>query len=236
MGSKVYDLDKELARLKEFDFEQKDQKGSLDKKGIDIEDFIFRNRVSLTFFLLSLVLIGIGVLFLKINSGSSEIEVLDDSLSEKAKEIVVEIAGAVETPGVYRLSFGSRVEDLLIVSGGLSADADRSWVQKTLNRAAKLTDGQKIYIPKIGEQTLAGSAKNSGGIKMYQEASSTSKSSLVNLNTASQKELEDLPGIGPVYAQSIIEHRPYSSVEELLSKKVLRADIYEKIKDKVTVD
>ena len=58
---------------------------------------------------------------------------------------------------------------------------------------------------------------------------------MVNINTATLKELDTLPGIGPVYGQNIIEHRPYSTVEELLSKAVLKKNVYEKIKDKVSV-
>ncbi|MHA2055880.1 MAG: ComEA family DNA-binding protein [Candidatus Hodarchaeales archaeon] len=55
------------------------------------------------------------------------------------------------------------------------------------------------------------------------------------MNTATLKELDSLPGIGPVYGQSIIEHRPYSTVEELLSKDALKKSTYEKVKDLVTV-
>ena len=58
---------------------------------------------------------------------------------------------------------------------------------------------------------------------------------LININTASLQELDTLPGIGPVYGQSIVEHRPYSNIEELMSKGALKKNVYEKVKDLVTI-
>jgi competence protein ComEA len=80
------------------------------------------------------------------------------------------------------------------------------------------------------------SASNSG---VDQSVSSTFKAEngeLININTASASELESLWGIGPVYAQNIIEHRPYSKVEELLEKKVLKENVYERNKSLLTVN
>jgi len=157
-------------------------------------------------------------------------------MGEKGVEsIVVEIAGAVEKRGVFKLPQGSRVQDLLILAGGLSPDADRAWVEKHVNLAAKLNDGQKIYIPSKSEQSSQKSAKNNPGEEEHSESVMGSMQTLVNINTASQKELESLPGIGPVYAQKIIEQRPYSSIEELVSKKVLKPSLFEKIKDRISV-
>ena len=153
---------------------------------------------------------------------------------EASRELVVEISGAIEKPGVYKLSAGSRVEDLLIAGGGISADADRERMEKMVNRAAKLSDGQKIYIQSINEQTLGAGASNLDGAKVDQGVTVVGAGSLTNINSASQSELENLKGIGPVYAQSIIEHRPYSNVEELASKGALKQGVYEKIKDSVT--
>ena len=127
---------------------------------------------------------------------------------------------------------GARVEDALVLAGGVSVDADRDWMEKVLNRASKLTDGQKIFIPKQSEVL---SAKNDEDIKTYQSQNTNQGSGLININTASKEELESLWGIGPVYAQNIIEQRHYSNVEELLTKKVIRSDIYERNKDKLTV-
>ena len=203
----------------------------------DIEEFVSKYRYTLTLILLGTLLIGIGILFVKgIFNQKNNIEILENSsqLSTEIQEVVVEIVGAVEKPGVYKLSAGSRVEDLLIAGGGISADADRGWMEKMVNRAAKLSDGQKIYIQSINEQTLGAGASNLDGAKVDQGVIVVGAGSLTNVNSANQSELEDLTGIGPVYAQSIIEHRPYSNVEELASKGALKQGVYEKIKDSVT--
>jgi len=194
--------------------------------------------------LVGLILLGLGVFLNKSGMlwSDSEIEVLSsESVPEGVEpisEIVVELGGAVQKPDVYKIAANSRISDLLVMGGGLSADADRVWVEKYINKAAVLTDGQKIYIPRQDEQLNAKSANfsstentNSGSVS----GTSTSTSGLININTASLAELDKLPGIGPVFGQNIIEQRPYSSVEELLTKKVLRSDVYEKIKDKVIV-
>jgi competence protein ComEA len=208
----------------------------LEEKSTAFSDFIYSNRINIFLILLGVIFLGSGVLIYKNTQKDSGIEIVESTEQDlQESEVIVEIAGAVEKPGVYKFSQNSRVDDLLIKSGGLSAKADRSWIEKYVNRAAKLIDGQKFYIPKEGEHSTGASAENlsggSGGIL----GSSDNQNLPVNINTASQKELEALPGIGPVYAQSIIEHRPYSSIEDLLSKGALKAFVYEKIKDKVSV-
>lgn len=142
-------------------------------------------------------------------------------------QIVVDIEGAVISPGVHKLSLDSRLKDALVASGGLSEHADRAWVSKNLNLAQKLSDGAKIYIPKIGENkkddiNLGGSLENS-------------LKGQINVNTASIKELDALPGVGVVTAQKIIDGRPYGTIDDLLSKKVVNSRVFEKIKEKITV-
>ena len=212
------------------------------------EGFIDKNKISLASFLIGLILIGFGVFMYKqgLFGSTDKIQILD-SKAESAnlvasKEIVVEISGAVEKPGIYKLKEGDRVEDLLIIAGGISASADRTWVEKFINRAAKLADGQKIYIVKTGElnptagnQSSGESANNSSVIKLDQGVLGVNASTMVNINTASLSELDTLPGIGQVYGQSIIDHRPYSSVSELLNKGALKQNVYEKVKDKISV-
>ena len=161
---------------------------------------------------------------------SSKIEVLDASgevkgdVNNSTTEIIVEISGEVQNPGVYKLPAGSRIDDLLIASGGLSGSADRDLVAKNINRAAKLLDGQKIYIPKVGQTQGISVSQNAGG----------STTGLININSADTKTLDALSGIGPVYAQNIIEHRPYSNTSELVSKGAIPNNVYEKIKDRIS--
>jgi competence protein ComEA len=199
-----------------------------------LEDFIYRNRIAVAILLAGVALLGAGILASRQFVSEDKIQVLEATTEgqEALPEIVVELSGEVVAPGVYKFSQGARIDDALISAGGLAAGADRLWVEKNLNRAAKLSDGSKIYIPAVSQQTQTSSASSVAGV---QTVSSPQGSGLVNINSSSQSELEELPGIGPVYAQSIIEHRPYSTVEEMLSKGALRKSTYEKVKDLVAV-
>lgn len=207
-----------------------------------MEEFISKNSKLLVFSLVGLILIGFGVLAYKIDifSSGDTVEVLPASPSDGSQggnglEITVEAAGAVLKPDVYKLKNGSRIDDLLISAGGISSDADRDWVTKNINRASKLIDGQKIYIYSQSEVT---SAKNTSSIKLDQGVLGVSNqniSNLININTASQSELEKLVGIGPVYAQKMIEHRPYSDVQELVTKKIIPQKTFQKIQNEISV-
>jgi len=179
----------------------------------NLEEFLNRYKLVLSIFLGGLILIGIGIFYWKNGNSfsSSKVEILENAnqLPNTKTKLVVEI------------------------SGGLTAQANREWFEKTINRAAKLIDGQKIYIPKIDEQTNVLSASSGGGDQTVSSGDTAENQNLVNINEASASELDKLPGIGPVYAQSIIDHRPYSTVEELLTKGALKKNVYEKVKDKV---
>jgi competence protein ComEA len=204
----------------------------------NIGELIIKFRYPLLILLLGLILTAFGVFISKsgLMSPPTKIEVLNSTTSGQINgTLTVEVSGQVITPGVYKLAAGSRVEDLLIISGGLTSLADRIWTEKYLNRAAKLTDGQKVYIPSVNEQSSVVSAKTGGGDQTVSANFSSDSNALININTASLTQLDSLPGIGQVYGQSIIEHRPYSNVEELLSKGALRSSVYLKVKELVSV-
>lgn len=207
-------------------------------QSFDFDEFLLKYRFPLLVLLSGLVLAALGIFYFKNNWGIPEtkVEILGNSDTLTAGgQITVEISGAVANPGVYKLFGGSRVEDLLISSGGFSADADRVWTDKYLNRASKLTDGQKVYIPVGDEQSGGVSAKSGTGDQTASSDFSSDSNTFVNINTASLSELDSLPGIGQVYGQNIIEHRPYSNITELVSKGAIKQSLYDKIKDKVSV-
>lgn len=188
---------------------------------MDFDSFLEKYHWPSTLFLLSLILIGFGVLGVKFGQKEKEgIEIISEAGSE-ASEIVVDIQGAVAKPGVYTLPNGSRVNDVLIKSGGLSGTADRGWVAMNINLAQKLVDGQKIYIPEKG-----GLIEGIAGSRMAGK---------ININTVSKSELETLPGIGSAYAQRIIDHRPYQSLNDLLEVPGIGPKTLEKIKDQITL-
>ena len=186
---------------------------------------------------LGLFLIGVGALSLVVltfQRSEPQIEVISSSRPSPAEggEIVVDVAGAVEKPGVYRLASGARVNDALLVAGGISAEADREWLTKYINLAQILSDGIKVYIPRVGEIS-EGTAPVLG--KTDSEVIGLTQEHKINLNTASVSELDSLWGIGETRAQTIIGNRPYSSVEELLEKRIVPSNVFERIKDEVSV-
>lgn len=214
------------------------------KRKFNFDDFIGEHKTPLIFALAGVILTGFGVLIAKdsVSLSSNKIEVLESvsGTQEENREIIVEVAGYVEKPGVYKFLKGDRIDDILIAAGGVSVNADRDWMEKFLNRAAKLSDGQKIYIPSIDEnldnsQSDVLSANVYGGDQTVSESQGSGIAKMININTATQQELEGLWGIGPVYAQNIIEHRPYSKVDELIEKKILKTNVYDRNKDLLTV-
>ncbi len=153
--------------------------------------------------------------------------------SSSAAEVYVDVDGAVVRPGVYRLKDGARVSQAIDAAGGLTAEADVTG----LNRASKITDGQKIYVPTVGEQQAAAAV---GGADSAAVASGAGSSSgLVNINTASAAELQTLSGIGPSMAQSIIDERTqngaFVSVDDLMRVSGIGEKKLAKIKDCICV-
>jgi len=126
--------------------------------------------------------------------------------------IVVHVAGAVATPGVVELSAGSRVIDALEAAGGAAADADLD----RLNLAAKVADGQRVLVQRVGDPPAGATATGDGA---GTSGESSTASGLVNLNTATQPDLEALPGIGPALAAAILAEREqrggFRSIQEL---------------------
>lgn len=167
--------------------------------------------------------------------------------AENAREIYVDLSGAVNKPGVYKLKEGSRISDLLAMGEGIASQASLDWMNKNLNLAAKLEDAQKLYIPfewELQEDNIASvsvdlvndftsiqttSTSDFGDVSTSQNESSDSTFQKVNLNLADQIELESLPGIGKVYAQKIILNRPYDNLTELATKGVLTDGLIKKL-------
>ena len=194
---------------------------------------IFKDRPYLvTLGLLGGLLLVVGVFSVVVISSRTGGEDLVIQKASEAEELgsklVADVAGAVMKPGVYELKGNARVNEALIAAGGLGEEADREWVEKNLNLAAKVTDGQKIYIPSEGETEKVAPLQGKG-------TTFVTRLDLVNINTASSAELDTLWGVGEATAKKIIDSRPYGAVEELLTKKAVKNNVYEAIKDSVSV-
>lgn len=189
---------------------------------------------SISFFLIVLSL----VLLVKSSFPSDQITFLDRnnnvlgefsniaSESASASKIFVDIEGAVKNPGVLTVQIGSRVGDVLELAGGLRKDADSTYVAKSLNKAMKVVDGMKIYIPSIDETSH-------NIIPLVRREEASQNVTTISINIASKDELDRLPGIGPVTSQKIIDNRPYQTLEELVSKKAVGQSVFEKIKGQI---
>lgn len=148
--------------------------------------------------------------------------------------IVVEVGGAVARPGVYRLPPGSRVGDAITAAGGYGTRVDVLAADRALNLAATVRDGDEIHVPARRE---AGASSPAGGGGAGGDGSAGGNSSagggLIDLNRASAEQLDTLPGIGPATAAKIIaarEERPFTSLEDLQSRKVVGAATLAKIR------
>lgn len=176
---------------------------------------------ALLFIGIFILAIGGGIFYFASNNQKGEdIKIIaPEAESVKAEQLVVHVDGAVFNPGVYTLEAGSRIGDLVTKAGGLTEEADSA----RINLAAKVADGQKIQIAKIGQAasgTVAGAQANG----------------LIGINGATTSQLNSLPGVGDVTSSKIIAGRPYSSIDELKSKKIVSSGVFEKIRELISVD
>ena len=185
------------------------------------------------------VLLVIGLMLIAYGIGSKLRQTTDKKKAEVIKEenkpsvvaevykkVMIDVGGAVVNPGIYEFKNTDRVNQALLVAGGLSVEADRKWVELNLNRAQLLKDGMKIYIPKTGENL---------GLK--EEKKVVLAGNIISLNNASLSELESLSGVGKVLAGRIIEYREnkggFKQVSELKQVTGIGDKLFEEIKDKV---
>jgi len=187
-----------------------------------------------------LVIAGIGMNFQNSFWEKAEIKLTTKNISvtptidiQVDNKVTIDVGGEVINPGVYTLDKEARINEALIVAGGLSAKADRDWVEKNLNKAEKLVDGQKIYIPNVGEAL----GDRVVGRDVLQNVSTNSDNKIVRLNTATAEQLDTLSGIGPSIAQKIIDYRTknggFKNIEELKLVSGIGDKLFEKIKDNV---
>ncbi len=144
------------------------------------------------------------------------------SPSPEAK-LLVHVSGHVTSPGVYELDPGGRVKDAVAAAGGALEGADLN----ALNLAAPIGDGEKVVVPAPGAQ---GAGTSDAGAELA--------SGKVNLNTATKEQLEELPSVGPVLAQRIIDHRTkkrFTSTRQLMDVEGFGQKKYDSLKDKITV-
>ena len=182
-----------------------------------------------------LVILGIGInfrdQFIEKETLQSRAVIVESNVGSTEKndtqvnsEVTIDISGEVINPGVYKLENGAILGDAIAMAGGLGSKANLKWINKNLNRAEKLYDGQKIYIPNVVED------------ETVVLGVSTTKN-IIRINTASLEDLDLLDGVGPSIAQRIIDYRTenggFKSVEEIKLVPGIGDKMFEKIKNDI---
>lgn len=174
-----------------------------------------------------IVALGIVTLVLLITPQDArdtlQIEFSDDSvaLAHDSQLLFIDVSGAIQKPGLYQVIPGTRVGELIDFAGGLIENVDQQFVAEQINLAEQLVDGMKVYIPfdSLPAATM----------------SSTSAQGLVDINLASQSELETLPGVGPATAGKIIQNRPYAAIEDIMLVPGISTSRFDALKDLIGV-
>jgi len=207
------------------------------------------------------IILIISIYFFKVYNSSYEyieseniLENLTETISDNiikeniiseidVESIIIHITGAITNPGIIELPINSRIADAVNTAGGFTTDANIN----SINLAYKLEDGQKIYIPYINDTanyTINNYISYDSGNNVIIEDNSYSNNryednELININTATQTELETIPGIGPSTALKIIEYRSqngkFNSIEELKNINGIGDSKFENIKNYITI-
>ena len=171
-----------------------------------------------------------------------EVEKQLPEISDTPQTIYVDICGAVTSPGVYELPYGSRVFQAIEQAGGYLPEAAASY----LNRAKGLSDGQQVYVPtQAGSEVTAenstetASGQKSAGEDFGEAETASSTEQKIDLNTADVSQLTTLTGVGESKALAIIAYReengPFTSAEDIMNVPGIKEGTYEKIKDKIAI-
>lgn len=210
--------------------------------------FIKEHKLAFGFFMLGLICLVYGLIDISMpkqdtgaftfhgseaNNAEKGFVKSDKSKISISPNITIDIEGAVIKPGVYSLKSDARIRDALHLAGGFSPEADTQKIAQSINLASPLTDGAKVYIPSITDETQ-------GSSNLYSDISQTSgvlgtNSRQININQANESELDSLDGVGKITAQKIITNRPYKNIQALTEKKVIGQSVFEKIKNQITV-
>ena len=186
---------------------------------------------------------------------AEDLEESEENTKEEINKIIVHVSGAVNKEGIVELEENSRISDAINKAEGLKENADT----KNINLAFKLEDGMKIYIPTIGENIEGneGNEQNqnanmidetskyvtsSSGVVQEEQTNKQSEekqNEKININTATQTELETLPGIGPSTSLKIVNYREengkFKAIEDIKEVSGIGDAKYENIKDLICV-
>lgn len=190
-----------------------------------------RGRIYFLFTLIGLAWVGFGLtMFWLTSNPSSEIPptLLEEPAPNDQALVTVDVSGGVVKPGIYTLPAESRVGQAVDAAGGIASTAKVGQIHESINLAAKLTDGQKIFIPIQTQSTTE-------QLAISNQKGSDPTSSKTSINSATKVQLEALPGIGEKKAAEIISHRPFSTISEVQSLVSISDANWEAIETMITL-
>jgi len=204
----------------------------------------FRNEIILLSISVGICIVS-AVLFMQSNamySKNTDVEspaiYPSQSIKKTPIDMIIDVSGAVQHPGIYRLPVGSRMEDAIKKAGGLSEDCEKLFFARNYNLARILTDQEKIYIPTQEDLQSDVFGENTHILDYTLPSTMVAEESpgRINLNTASQDELESLPTVGEITAKKILDARPLQSVDDLWKKNIIGVNSFEQVKGFITVN
>jgi len=190
---------------------------------------------------LMLLFIGFYIINKANNSEYIELETIENEVEENTisneetveQEIIIHVTGAVKNQGIIKTNKGARIADAIDAAGGTTNEADLS----KINLAYEVEDGEKIYVPNINDEINAETVTQEAGENVLE--SNSAKSIKVNINSATQTELETLSGIGPSTALKIINYREengeFNKIEDIKNVPGIGDVKFENLKDSICV-
>lgn len=199
----------------------------------------------ITIIIAVIVIISVSLVIILCKKEDNSTEIIDSFTEEEkanvqevpqeTKKLVIHITGCVQNIGIVEVAEGSRIVDVIEKAGGITNEADISKV----NLAYIVKDAQKIYIPSIYDVEITEYISTENGENVIVDDNIGGKKSMININTSTQTELEQLPGIGPSTALKIINYREengkFKSIEDIKNVQGIGDSKYNNIKDMIEI-
>lgn len=184
-----------------------------------IVNILSHRKVEIAIIALAIIMIIITISIDRSAKPAESISIVHEKNITSEATVTIDLEGALNKPGIYKLSSSERLYDAIKEAGGFADNADIAYVHHELNLASFIHDQDKIYIPHKGEVLIS--------ISLAKITPLAYKS--ISINKATLNEIDVIPGIGKTTALKIIQNRPYSSLNDLVTKKAITKSTYEKI-------
>jgi len=182
----------------------------------------------------------VSIIMMSINNQSKDEEEIitnqTESQDSSLQNIYIDVSGEVLKPDVYKVKSGTRLKEIMDLAGGLSKNADDGFFNRNYNLSRILVDQEKIHVPSVWEVDNGYFIENRQTLDFITAVEKAKVNiEIINVNKGTIDELDTLPGIGKITAEKIINNRPYQSIDELLTKKVVNKGVFEKIKNLISI-